>query len=133
MSAKTDAKIMFLSANTRTTSNMGIVLLSNTNDHGVGYDSSPDKPTTNAPPSPKIVYYELERDAVFTVSNVFFFQIDFSVKITAGSHILTEKANVLFGKTEISVLLQKGTGGFIVFIRGHNQQGEKAPRFAADG
>ena len=106
MSAKTDAKIMFLSANTRTTSNMGIVLLSNTNDHGVGYDSSPDKPTTNAPPSPKIVYYELERDAVFTVSNVFFFQIELTdAKGFLASKVGTGTVDVVITKNDMEDLI----------------------------
>jgi len=106
MSAKTDAKIMFLSANTRTTSNMGIVLLSNTNDHGVGYDSSPDKPTTNAPPSPKIVYYELERDAVFTVSNVFFFQIEMTdAKGFLASKVGTGTVDVVITKNDMEDLI----------------------------
>ena len=77
MSAQGGAKIMLLSANTQTVSNMGIVLLSNSNDHGVGYDEPIEgsKPITPSN-SQTIVYYELERDAVFTVSNVLFFQIE---------------------------------------------------------
>ena len=106
MSAKGNAEIMLLSANTRTTSNMGIVLLSNTNDHGVGYDSSPDKPTTNAPPSPKIVYYELERDAVFTVSNVFFFQIELTdAKGFLASKVGTGTVDVVITKNDMEDLI----------------------------
>ncbi len=106
MSAKGGAEIKLLSANTRTTSNMGIVLLSNTSDYGVGYDPSPDKPTTNAPPSPKIVYYELERDAVFTVSNVFFFQIELTdAKGFLASKVGTGTVDVVITKNDMEDLI----------------------------
>ena len=106
MSAKGGAGIILLSANTRTVSNSGIVLLSNTNDYGVGYDPSPDKPTTNAPPSPKIVYYELERDAVFTVSNVFFFQIELTdAKGFLASKVGTGTVDVVITKNDMEDLI----------------------------
>lgn len=79
-SAKSDAGIMLLSANINASSNSGIMLLSNTgenrDEYGEGYDPSPDRPEVNAPPSSNVIYYELERNAVFTLSKVTFFQIE---------------------------------------------------------
>lgn len=79
-SAKSNAGIMLLSANMNASPNSGIVLLSNTGEHsdeyGEGYDPSPDRPAVNNPPSPNVIYYELERNSVFTLSKVIFFQIE---------------------------------------------------------
>lgn len=107
MSAKADAKIMLLSANTRTTSNMGIVLLSNTNDHGVGYDEPIEGSKPITPSNPQtIVYYELERDAVFTVSNVFFFQIELTdAKGFLASKVGTGTVDVVITKNDMEDLI----------------------------
>lgn len=75
-SAKSDAGIMLLSANIRANANPGIMLLSNTEENGVGYDTPPEGYKPGTPSTPQtLVYYELEKDAVFTLSKVTFFQI----------------------------------------------------------
>lgn len=107
MSAKGSAEIMLLSANTRSTSNMGIVLLSNTNDHGVGYDEQIEGSKPITPSNPQtIVYYELERDAVFTVSNVFFFQIELTdAKGFLASKVGTGTVDVVITKNDMEDLI----------------------------
>lgn len=107
MSAKGGAEIMLLSANTRTTSNMGIVLLSNTNDQGVGYDEPIEGSKPITPSNPQtIVYYELERDAVFTVSTVLFFQIELTdAKGFLASKVGTGTVDVVITKNDMEDLI----------------------------
>ena len=65
-----------LSVSKNITAALGFLLKENEGVDGEEFDPSTDRPSFDYQPPSDVIYYELERNAVFTLSKVIFFQIE---------------------------------------------------------